>query len=94
MRLANFVKFFSEFDRDCECLTRDEFRVFVRLSSLMQFESNALLWEDELRADVAQSLKMSVRSLKLFIVRLEKKNFIFRNGFWIIVNSKYVKKGK
>lgn len=92
--MQSFIKVSPDFARDCERLTRDEMRVFLHLSMIMQFESNAILWELDLRDQVAITLKMTVRSLKLFVYRLIKKGFVFQNGFWLVLNSQYVKKGK
>ena len=90
----NFFKVYHDFIPKSNELTISELKLFFHLSAVMQFGSNAILWEKSLREHIAEVMHISNRSLTNLMSRLRRKGFIFRNGFWVIVNEKYVKKGE
>lgn len=90
----NFFKVYHDFIPKANELTISEMRLFFHLSSIMQFGSNSILWEKAIREHIASVMNISGRSLTNLMSRLRKKGFIFRNGFWVILNEKYVKKGE
>lgn len=73
-------------------LTKSELMLLLRLASLMDF-NNKILWDAFLRESVSRSFR-SERNLQNILSRLIAKGFVRREGFYLIVNDLYLKKGR
>lgn len=91
--MESFVKVNMELPKAMDELTKKEVRVLLHLGVIMGYD-NRILWEDDLRNEISESLGYARRNFENCISKLIKKKFIFRKGFYLYISDKYLKKGR
>lgn len=89
-----FFKIFPPFIKKLSDLTHSEIKLFLELASIMQFSSNSILLDKSLKITIAERMNLTEKTFSNLLSRLISKKMVFRNGFYIIVNSEYAKKGR
>lgn len=89
-----FIKL-NEFVFKCpSVLTYMEFKVLLQLAFLMNWSSNLILLDDDLRLQISSRLDISLEYLSKIIRSLKKKGFLMQKGFYYEILKDFASKGR